>query len=298
MKLATYLRNGEPTLGAIVNGRVIALDALDRSLPRTMEALLDGGPPAMDSARNAVGKASGGEPLASVQLLAPIRHPRKFLGIGLNYRSHIEEARKMGLPIPDVANQIWFNKQTSCITGPNDPIHLPSVSEQFDWEAELGVVIGRRCRHVCAQDAYKVIAGYMVVNDASVRDWQRRAPTAILGKGFDTHGPTGPWLTTADEVADPHALAIRSLVDGVVMQDGNTDEMVNRIDAMIAYVSTVMTLEPGDILATGTPNGVAAGRTPSPWLKAGQVIRIEIEGLGYLENTVIEEPLSETTFIL
>ena len=297
MKLVTFLRDGEPTLGALVSDRVVAFDRFDLTLPRTMEALLDAGDDAMNAARMALRHATGGEPIENVHLLAPIQRPRKFLAIGFNYSSHVEEVRKKGHPIPDLTNQIWFNKQTSCIAGPFDPIHLPAVSEQLDFEAELGVVIGKRCRHVAASDARKVIAGYMVLNDVSVRDWQLKAPTAILGKGFDTHGPSGPWLTTADEISNPEALAIRALVDGTVMQEGNTNELINRIDAMIAYLTTVMTLEPGDILSTGTPCGVAAGRTPSPWLRAGQVVRIEIEGLGHLENKVIAEPLSETTFI-
>ncbi len=297
MKLVTYLREGEPTLGAIVNERVVAFDSLDLALPRTMESLLEEGEPAMTAARAALDGVTDGVPLADVRLLAPLLRPRKFLGIGFNYASHVEEVRKKGHPIPDLSNQVWFNKQTSCITGPYDVMHLPAISDQFDYEAELAVVIGRRCRHVAREDAYKVIAGYMVTNDASVRDWQLKAPTATLGKSFDTHGPCGPWLTTADEVADPQNLRLRTLVDGVVVQDGNTAEMVNKIADQIAYVTQVMTLEPGDILATGTPHGVAAAYDPPRWLKVGQTVRIEIEGLGYIENRVIDEPLGETRFI-
>lgn len=294
MKLATFEHQGRVKAGVITDGRVTPFDAIASFAPRSLEELLRAGEPAMAVLRNAV-PSEGAIALGEVRLLAPIRYPRKFLGIGLNYRSHVEEARERGLPIGDLGNQIWFNKQTSCITGPFDPIHRPSVSEQLDYEVELGVVIGRRCRHVAAADARQVIAGYLIVNDVSVRDWQKKSPTAMLGKSFDTHGPIGPWLTTADEVSDPEALSVRTLVDGVVMQEGNTNEFVNGIGAMIEYLTTVMTLEPGDILATGTPAGMAVGRTPPPWLRAGQSVRVEIEGLGHLENRVIEEPLAETT---
>ncbi len=297
MKLLTFDRGGTAVLGALVEGRIVALDRLGARLPDTMEELLSGGEAAMEAVRAALWHARGEADLADVRLLAPVRFPRKFLGIGFNYTSHVEEVRKKGIPIPDLSNQVWFNKQTSCITGPYDPMHLPAVSEQFDYECELAVVIGRRCRHVAREDAFKVIAGYMITNDASIRDWQMKAPTATLGKSFDTHGPVGPWLTTPDEVPDPHNLRIRTLVDGVVVQDGNTGEMVNRIDEQIAYLTTVMTLEPGDILATGTPHGVAAAGSPPTWLRAGQVVRIEIEKLGHIENPVIAEPLDQTTFI-
>jgi 2-keto-4-pentenoate hydratase/2-oxohepta-3-ene-1,7-dioic acid hydratase in catechol pathway len=297
MKIATYQTDGPPQLGAIVDDRMHAFADIAPRLPPNMEALLEAGPAALDAAREALAQAKGGRALDTVKLCAPVRRPRKFLGIGFNYQSHVDEVRKKGLPIPDLSNQIWFNKQTSCIIGPYDPMHLPSVSEQFDYEVELGLVIGRRCRHVTPADARKVIAGYMIVNDASIRDWQLKAPTATLGKSFDTHGPTGPWLTTADEIANPERLRVRTLVDGVVMQDGNTEELVNGIDAMIAYLTKVMTLEPGDIIATGTPHGVAAGRTPQAWLHVGQVVRCEIEGLGYIENPIIAEPLEATTFI-
>jgi 2-keto-4-pentenoate hydratase/2-oxohepta-3-ene-1,7-dioic acid hydratase in catechol pathway len=297
MKLLTYLQDGQATLGALIDDSVVALRDVAPTLPATMESFLGAGDAAMTSAREALRHARGRRLLTDVKLLAPVRHPRKFLGIGFNYASHVEEVRKKGLPIPDLSNQIWFNKQTSCVTGPYDPIYLPSVSEQLDFECELGIVIGRRCRHVKEEDARKVIAGYLVANDVSVRDWQLKAPTATLGKSFDTHGPIGPWLTTADEVPDPENLGLRTFVDGVVMQDGNTCELINRINAMIAYLTTVMTLEPGDILSTGTPWGVAAGRNPPPWLRAGQTVRTEIDGLGYLENPILAEPLTETTYI-
>ncbi len=290
MKLATFRHHEEVAAGVVVDGAVVPFAAFAPDLPATLEALLDRGPDALAALRERLPRARDGVPLAQVELLAPIRRPRKFLGIGLNYTSHLAEFVAKGNPAPDLTHQIWFNKQTSCIAGPYDPIHRPRVSPQLDFEGELGVVIGTRCRHVDAAHAHRVIAGYMVVNDVSVRDWQKRTPTATLGKSFDTHGPTGPWLTTADEIADAAALEIVTTVDGVVVQRGTTAELIHPIGAMIAYLTTVMTLEPGDILATGTPSGVGMGRTPPVWLEPGQVVRVAIAGLGHIANRVIEEP--------
>jgi 2-keto-4-pentenoate hydratase/2-oxohepta-3-ene-1,7-dioic acid hydratase in catechol pathway len=226
--------------------------------------------------------------LGDVTLNAPIDDPQKFLAIGMNYQAHADEAAAAGIPIP--ANQLWFNKQVSCITGPFDPIDLPKVSDKLDYEAELGVVIGQKCRHVSVAGARAVIAGYFVCNVVTVRDWQQRTPTYTLGKSFDTHGPIGPWLTTDDEIADPHALEMVLTVNGEERQRSSTGDMIYNIYDQIAYLSTVMTLEPGDILATGTPAGV--GIAKGQFLKAGDVVRVEIEGLGAIENTVIPERVS------
>jgi len=203
----------------------------------------------------------------------------------MNYQAHADEAAAAGIPIP--TSQLWFNKQVSCIAGPFDAIELPKVSDKLDYEAELAVVIGKKCRHVKAAEARSVIAGYMVCNDVSVRDWQHRSPTFTLGKSFDTHGPIGPWLTLDDEVENPQALEMVLTVNGEERQRASTDDMIYNIAAQIEYLSTVMTLEPGDILVTGTPAGVgiASGR----FLKAGDVVRIEITGLGAIENTVVAE---------
>ncbi|WP_016746690.1 fumarylacetoacetate hydrolase family protein [Rhizorhabdus wittichii] len=297
MKLATIALDGAAVPALVRDGAAFPFASLAPDLPASIEALLAGGDAAMARLRRAADRAGEGVALADARLLAPLTRPSKLLGIGFNYSSHVEEVRAKGIPIPDLSNQIWFNKQVSAIAGPFDPIHLPASSEQLDYECELGIVIGRRCRHVAAADARKVIAGYLVANDVSVRDWQLKAPTATLGKSFDTHAPIGPWITTADEVATPDDLAIRTLVDGTVVQDGRTSELVNGIDAMIAYLTQVMTLEPGDILLTGTPSGVAAGRNPPAWLREGQVVRVEIEGLGHIENRVVAEPLDQTSFI-
>ena len=223
--------------------------------------------------------------LADVRLLAPIPVPPNFLAIGLNYADHVNES---GHDRPEFP--IFFNKQRTCVTGPFDPIHVPRASKVVDYEGELGLVIGRRCRHVPADRALEVVAGYFVVDDVSVRDWQRRSPTMTLGKSWDTHGPTGPWLTTPDEIADPQALHLQTWVNGELLQDASTKEMVWSIAEQIEVLSTVCTLEPGTILATGTPAGVGIARTPPILLKPGDVVRIEIEGLGAIENPVIAEP--------
>jgi 2-keto-4-pentenoate hydratase/2-oxohepta-3-ene-1,7-dioic acid hydratase in catechol pathway len=298
VKLLRYSQGSKTSIGALRGDAVVDLSDVVPRAPDSIEAILAEGPSLLRDLAGAVDRAAGGVPLAAVKLLAPIPRPAKFLGIGFNYSSHVEEVRKKGHPIPDLTNQVWFNKQVSCIVGPYDPIHLPAQSDQLDYEAELAIVIGRRCRRVSPANARSVIAGYMICNDVSVRDWQLKAPTATLGKSFDTHGPIGPWLTTADEVPDPEDLSIRTWVDGELRQDGSTNELVNRINEMIAYVTSVFTLEPGDILATGTPHGVGAAMTPPTYLTAGQKVRIEIEGLGAIENPVVEEPVEQTTFIV
>lgn len=243
--------------------------------------------PSLPSLKNAILEADGeSHALADVVLEAPIDSPQKYLGIGMNYAKHAEEAALAGIAIP--TNQLWFNKQVSCIGGPYDAIVKPDVSEELDYEIELGVVIGQRCRHVSVEDARSVIAGYLVTNDVSVRDWlQKRSPTFTLGKSFDTHGPMGPWLTTDDEIVDPLNLTMRLTVNGEVRQEWKTDDMIYDIYEQIAYLTQVMTLMPGDVIATGTPAGIAA--PTGNWLRVGDVVRAEIEGLGAIENAVVAE---------
>jgi 2-keto-4-pentenoate hydratase/2-oxohepta-3-ene-1,7-dioic acid hydratase in catechol pathway len=224
--------------------------------------------------------------LGDVHLLAPVG-PRKFLGIGLNYADHIAES---GMEAPEFP--VFFNKQVTCVVGPGHDVHMPRVSNLLDYEGELAIVIGERCRHVPEQRAHEVIAGYTIANDLSVRDWQLRTPTMTLGKSFDTHGPLGPWVVTADELGDPHALAIKTWVNDELRQDGNTREMIYDCFQQVAHLSEAFTLEPGDVIATGTPAGIGAVRQPFPGglLKVGDTVRVEIEGIGALENTVVEEP--------
>ena len=230
-------------------------------------------------------------PLGEVELLAPVPNPRKFLAIGINYADHIRETGREAPTFP-----VFFNKQVTCITGPHDPIQIPRVSSDVDFEGELGIVIGRRCRHVPVERAHEVIAGYLVVNDVTVRDWQYRSPTWTLGKSFDTHGPTGPWITTSDEVGDPQDLRIRTLLNGETMQDASTSEMIFGCSDQIATLSTAFTLEPGDLVSTGTPAGVGFARQPPVFLRAGDTVRIEIDGVGAIENPVVDEPADTQVF--
>jgi 2-keto-4-pentenoate hydratase/2-oxohepta-3-ene-1,7-dioic acid hydratase in catechol pathway len=281
MKLVRFTAQGRTRIGKVVGQQVIDLSdvvgvgtsmcQVIRDLPQRRAALEDVNGPAY--------------PLADVRLEAPIHDPQKFLGIGMNYRKHAEEARLAGIPIPE--SQLWFNKQVSCIVGPFDEVEKPQASDKMDYEIELGVVIGKRCRHIAAKDAASVIAGYLIVNDVSARDWLHKSPTFTLGKSFDTFGPIGPWLTTADEIADPLALEMKLYINDELRQHSLSGDMIYNLYQQIEYLSTVMTLEPGDILATGTPSGIGAPK--GLFLKPGDVMRLEIEGLGKIENPVIAE---------
>jgi 2-keto-4-pentenoate hydratase/2-oxohepta-3-ene-1,7-dioic acid hydratase in catechol pathway len=225
-------------------------------------------------------------PLDEIRLLAPVE-PRKFLAIGLNYADHIAES---GMEAPEFP--VFFNKQVTCVVGPHDDVHMPRVSSLLDYEGELAVVIGARCRHVPEDRAHEVIAGYTIANDVSVRDWQIRTPTMTMGKSFDTHGPLGPWVVTPDELGDPHDLTIRTYVNDELRQDASTREMIYDCFQQVAHLSEAFTLEPGDVIATGTPAGIGAVRQPFPegLLKVRDVVRVEIDGIGAISNTVVEEP--------
>ncbi len=229
----------------------------------------------------AVAKRPGDFNLSAVKLHAPVSHPRKIFAIGLNYADHCAES---GLEIPK--DQIWFSKAVTSVTGPFDPIELPAVSRQLDHECEMVAVIGKRCRNVPLERVREVIFGYCVGNDVSVRDWQLRTTQWVLGKSFDTHAPIGPWITTADELEDPHALGIRCLVNGEVRQKSNTRHLVFNTFAQIEYLSKAVTLEPGDLLFTGTCGGVGLAHKPPLWLQAGDAVRVEIDKLGAIENRV------------
>lgn len=229
--------------------------------------------------------ASSTESVDDVQLLTPITKPEKFFGVALNYSDHIEET---GLEKPEYPT--FFNKQNTCVIGTGEAIYLPKVSEKLDYEGELGVVIGKRCRHVSYEEAKSVIAGYTIVNDVSVRDWQMRSHTWTLGKSFDTHGPVGPWIVTPDEIGDPHNLNIKTWVNDDLRQNFSTKHLVFDCYYLIEYLSQVMTLEPGDIIATGTSSGVGVKMKPRGYMKAGDEVRIEIENIGTLINPIIDEP--------
>ncbi len=279
MKLCRFSQGGATCIGKVVDHGIIDLSAI-LGVGTSMRALLTDLPSlwsALDAAQ------SPAIPLAAVMLEAPITDPQKFLAIGMNYQEHAQEAAAAGMPIP--TSQLWFNKQVSCINGPFGDIEKPAVSNEVDYEAELAFVIGTKCRAVAEADALSVVAGYLVCNDVSARDWQRRSPTFTLGKSFDTHGPIGPWITTADEIPDPQALMLHLSVNGTERQRSSTADMIYSIRQQIAYLSTVMTLEPGDLIATGTPSGV--GMATGTYLRPGDVVRVEIDGLGAIENRII-----------
>lgn len=291
MKLATFTESHRRRIGVVEGDTIVDLAAAAPNLPQSMVALLRAGPTALAQAREVATSARQRLPLSKVRLEAPVPRPGKVLAIGMNYADHIRET---GRAAPE--HQVWFAKQATCIVGPNDAIRIPRVSDKVDYEAELCVVIGRRCRHVPAARAFEVIAGFMCGNDISVRDWQQRSPTMMMGKGFDTHGPTGPWIVTPDEIRDVHALNVRCLLNGEVMQSASTAEMIFKIPAQIEHLTAAFTLEPGDIIFTGTPAGVGNWRTPPVRLKAGDRVRVEIDGLGSLENICENEP-GETVII-
>lgn len=223
--------------------------------------------------------------LSEVTLAAPVLRPGKILALGLNYRDHAAEAN---FPLPEI--QTWFSKMPTSVTGPQDDVHLPRVSGKLDYEAELAFVIGRRVRHATRAQAKDAIFGYCCANDVSVRDWQLRTSQFVVGKSFDTHCPFGPWIVTADEIADPQTLRIRTFVNGEVRQDSNTREMVFDVYSMVEHLSQAMTLEPGDLILTGTPAGVGAVAKPPKFLGAGDRVRVEIDGIGSIENRIVPEP--------
>ncbi|WP_432473236.1 fumarylacetoacetate hydrolase family protein [Amphritea sp. HPY] len=283
MKLARYCYNNQPGLGIVQGDRIIPLNN-DPSLPEDMSELLYQYQTLQHSLLSLINKAEHSIPLTNVKLLAPIARPGKYLGVGLNYADHIAET---GLERPDFPT--LFNKQSTCVIGPGDAIHRPRISDKLDYEGELAFIIGKRCRHVSVADAHKVIAGYTIVNDVSVRDWQVKSPTWTLGKSFDTHGPMGPWIVTADEI-DPHNLELKTWVNDELRQHSNTRHLIFDCYQLVETLSTVCTLEPGDVIATGTCSGVGVKMKPRGYMKPGDKVSIEIEGIGRLSNPVIIEP--------
>lgn len=250
-----------------------------------MSAFLSAGPPGQGEA----GKIDRGEirpdlryPVAQITLLAPVPRPGKIIAVGLNYRDHAIETKQ---EIP--TSPIIFAKFPTSVTHPDAPVVLPEGDPQADYEAELAVVVGRRAKGVSEANAMDYVAGYMPLNDVSARRWQFADKQWVRGKSCDTFCPTGPWLTTRDSVPDPHSLFIRMRVNGTVMQNSNTSNLIFKIPTLIQFLSAAMTLEPGDIIATGTPDGVGVFRKPPVFLKRGDVMEVEIEGLGVLRNPVV-----------
>ncbi|MGH0031153.1 MAG: fumarylacetoacetate hydrolase family protein [Myxococcota bacterium] len=276
MRIARFSESGRTRGGVVVDEEIADLGA---DLPELL------GPDDWDLDKLRARAAEAPRlALADVRLESPVARPPKILAVGLNYRDHAEET---GLALPEFP--MIFNKQSTSIAGPFDPVHRPRVSDKLDYEGELAFVVGRRCRHVPAARAHEVIAGYTVADDVSVRDWQMRVPTFTMGKSFDTHCPLGPWLVSGDAL-DPHALRIRTWVNGELRQDSNTRHLIFDCFALVAHLTQAFTLEPGDVVVTGTPSGVGSMRRPRSYLAAGDVVRVEIEGIGAIENPVVEEP--------
>lgn len=286
MKLVTYQHNNNISLGAVTE-RGICPAPDNYHGTDGMIRFLQSGESALNDLAEIINNAPELLLLNEVQLLAPIIKPNKFFGVSLNYADHIKET---GLEQPEYPT--FFNKQNSCVIGPDNAIHRPMLSEKLDYEGELGIVVGKRCRHVNREQAASVIAGYTIVNDVTVRDWQMRSHTWTLGKSFDTHGPTGPWIVTPDEIGDPHNLSIKTWVNNDLRQDSNTSQLIFDCYYLVEYLSQVMTLEPGDIIATGTSSGVGVMMKPRGYMKPGDTVTIEIEKIGSLKNPVIEEPES------
>ena len=271
MKIAVYDAGAGPRIGVVLGDRIV--DAgLEGSLVDHMAEWESLAPvlAALDREK--------GRPLSEVRLCAPVPRPGKIFAIGLNYADHIAES---GMGTPE--RQVWFTKAQTSVNGPFDPVQVPKVSQAVDYEAEMVVVIGRRGKHIAREDAAAHIFGYCVGNDVTERLWQHATPQWSLGKSFDTHAPFGPWITTADEV-DPHALDIRCTVNGEERQSSNTRHLVFDVFDQVAHLSQAMTLEPGDVIFTGTPGGIGAAMSPRRFLKAGDLVRVEIEGLGAIEN--------------
>jgi 2-keto-4-pentenoate hydratase/2-oxohepta-3-ene-1,7-dioic acid hydratase in catechol pathway len=281
--LATFIEGDRERAGVLVGDELVDVSVATPELPWDVAGLLAGGAETAARLSQAVDSGSGRISLSSVTLAPPVR-PSKFFAIGLNYADHVAES---GFETPE--RLTVFTKAISCVTGPYAAIERPVVSDQLDYEGELGVVIGRRCRHVDADAADSVIGGYVVVNDVSVRDWQLMTAQWTLGKSFDTHGPIGPWVVTPDEIDDPHSLDIRTFVNGDLRQSSNTRQLIFNCYRQIAILSQVCTLEPGDVIATGTPSGVAQALPGQPWLVPGDIVRVEIEKIGAIENTVVQE---------
>ena len=278
MKLATYIANGQTRTGIVVGESIIDTDFAGSMIE--LIAQWDALRPRLE----AKAAAGGGVPLASVKLCAPVQRPGKIFAIGLNYADHIAESN-MGTP----ARQVWFTKAQTSINGPYDPIAIARGTATTDYEVELVAIVGRGGKHIAAADAAGAIFGYCVGNDVTERMWQHATPQWSLGKSFDTHAPIGPWIVTADELGDPHGLGVRCFVNGDKRQDSSTANLVFNLWQQVEHLAVGMTLEPGDVIFTGTPGGVGAAMDPRQFLQPGDVVRCEIDRLGHIEGTMVAE---------
>ncbi len=284
MKIVRYEDHDGAKLGAVKGEGVVDLGRRFPSLSDNAAELIKQWRDLSGEVQTVVAQSAPDVALAKVRLLAPVARPGKVMGIGLNYADHIKES---GQETP--RHQVWFTKAVTAINGPFDPIEISCASPMVDYEAELVVVVGKRCRHVPKESAAEVIFGYCAGNDVSVRDWQLRTPQWVLGKSFDTHAPIGPWIVTANEVGDPHTMGIRCFVNGERRQNSNTENLVFNVYDQIAHLSEAMTLEPGDLILTGTPGGVGGAMRPPKFLKAGDKVRVEIDRIGTIEAAMRPE---------
>jgi 2-keto-4-pentenoate hydratase/2-oxohepta-3-ene-1,7-dioic acid hydratase in catechol pathway len=281
MKLARYTDSGGEQLGIVHLDRIFPIpsDIFNGSMPELLSQYSQ----LKTTLQQLTDNNCDSRSLNSVQLLAPIPQPEKFIGVGLNYADHIAET---GLETPTFPT--LFNKQSSCVTNPDAPIYRPHISDKLDYEGELAFVIGQYCRNVSVEDAPQAIAGYTIVNDVSVRDWQIKSPTWTLGKSFDSHGPMGPWIVTADSL-DPHNLELKTWVNDELRQHSNTRNLIFNCYQLVETLSSVCTLKPGDVIATGTCSGVGVKMKPRGYMKPGDQVTIEIQGIGRLRNPVEQE---------
>tara|TARA_Y100001936_G_scaffold94479_1_gene92972 strand:+ start:12015 stop:12923 length:909 start_codon:yes stop_codon:yes gene_type:complete len=296
MKLITFLLKNNPKskrIGALKNDTVFDFSSSD--LPKDMINFIKLGSTGLDIANDVIENQKNAHAIDDVILKAPIDKPNKILAVGLNYKKHIDEAKELkdhhsnDVQLQDQFPNI-FNKQNSSVNDPFGDVHRPNASDWLDYEGELGFIIGKECRHVSYENAKNCIYGYTVVNDFSIRDWQFRGPphTMTMGKSWDTHCPFGPYIVTSDEIDDPHNLTLKTFVNNEERQNTNTNLMIYDCYTLIEYLTTAFTLEPGDLIPTGTPEGSAV--TTQNWLKPGDKVKVEIEGLGYIENNIIQEP--------
>jgi 2-keto-4-pentenoate hydratase/2-oxohepta-3-ene-1,7-dioic acid hydratase in catechol pathway len=286
MRLATIQTSAGPRSALLHNGSYVDLHATDASLPASVRGVLEGGPAMLQAAARASGRPEAVRHApGSVRLLAPVIDPPKIICIGLNYRDHAAES---GAPIP--RDPVLFSKFTTALIGPEAAIVLPPVSQEVDYEAELVLVIGKGGRFIKEDQAMGHLAGYTVGHDVSARDWQLKKDGKqwLAGKTFDTFAPTGPHLVTCDEAPPPDNMGIRLRLNGQTMQDSTTRQLIFGPAALLAYISQVVTLQPGDLVFTGTPPGVGVARKPPVYLKGGDVVEVEIDGLGVLRNPVVQ----------
>lgn len=282
MKLASFLRNGSPGYGIVANDGVIDLTArLGDSWP-TLAAVLDAG--GLDKLREVADGASADFAVDAVELVPPITEQRKIICIGLNYRLHIAESGNQPPTYP-----MLFTRYIDSLVGHGQAMVAPKASERFDYEGELAVIIGKTGRHVSAADALDIVAGYSCFNDGSVRDYQRHTTQFTPGKNFWRSGAFGPWIVTTDEIPDPQTLSLKTRLNGRELQNSSTGDLLFGVRHLIEYITNFMPLNPGDVIATGTPSGVGSHQEPPLWMKGGDLVEVEISKIGVLANPIIAE---------